>query len=90
MLARLLLLFAGVFLLGFLTCLFLPSLLSLAGYSRDNGSGYNSTYNTGYQNGYGGRRYGNSWGQPAYAAYAPYPRPRRRVAPSPCYSPCDY
>jgi hypothetical protein len=69
------------------------------GYGRDGGDGgYDNggdggnDGNSGYgaYRGYGGGMPYRTWGQPTYAVYAPYPRPRTRIAPPPCYSPCDY
>ena len=55
----------------------------------DTGYGYRSDNYPGYQSRI---RYGRQY-QPIYSTYAPYPRPqraRRRLAPPPCYMPCDY
>jgi hypothetical protein len=63
------------------------------GYDRYGGDGgYGGYGRDGDDDGYGGYGGGTpdrTWGQPTYAVSAPY-RPQPRVAPPPCYSPCDY
>ena len=61
------------------------------GYGRYGGDGgYDNGGYRGYggNGGYGGGTAYRTWAQPTYAVYAPYPRPRTRIAPPPCYSPC--
>ena len=75
----------AVFLLGYLAC----SCLSSPGQLFTSSSGYSSGY--GGYGGYGGGAPYRTWGQPAYAVSAPYPRQiMRPPPPPPCYSPCDY
>jgi len=54
------------------------------GYDNGGSGGYGG--NAGYGGYDGGPRYG-TWGQSTYTVSAPY-RPRPRIAPPPCYSPC--
>jgi hypothetical protein len=62
---------------------------SNGGYGGDSGYGQYGGYDGYGGYGYGGGTPGRTWGQPTYAVDAPYPRPQPRVAPPPCYSPCD-